>query len=81
MPAERATSTLGASSRPEIGTGDIVVAVLAGRATVCAVQRVRRADNVALVRPLDELDRYHRVPAQDLRRVAGYDAVVRWAAP
>ncbi len=80
-PAADATSPLGASSRPEIGPGDIVVAVLAGRPTVCAVQRVRRADAVAIVRPLDRLDRYDRVPAQDLRRVAGYEAIVRWAQP
>lgn len=68
-----------APARLELGAGDIVVAVLAGRPTLCAVQRVRRADAVAIVRPLDQLDRYDRVPAVELRRVAAHDAIVRWA--
>ena len=67
-PARPATPASLTAPLPSItlAPGDLVVARIDSRPRLCAVQRIRRADHIAIVRPLDELDRYWRVPAADL---------------
>ncbi len=46
--------------------GDLVAAAIDGRVRLCAVQRVVKRDGNAIVRPLDELDRYWRLSVAQL---------------
>lgn len=66
-------ASLTAEIRP-ISAGDIVIAELDGRRHLCAVQRVSRS-GVAIVRRLDQLDRYHRLPVTELATAVTLDAL------
>lgn len=69
------------ASGPTIGTGDIVAAWIDGRVTLGAVQRVVKRDQEAIVRPLDRLDRYHRIPLDRLSLCATHATLRRTYVP